>query len=83
MLLKAPGKHFVAQLHLLLAAIAFVIFVTKGGALLIHTMQTVIADGDFPETSSGQVMGVPSKVFYHLLRAAKGPLGIHYPVFGK
>ena len=64
---KSPDKLCIGQSHLLFASTRFVVFVVKDSLLVIHFLQAVVADGNF--------MRVPAKVFYHLFRPTKWPLG--------
>src|SRR5690606_4408082 len=72
---EAPDKLLVAQGHFLFFAAFAVILVLKTDLLIRHFFYAVIADGDF--------VSVSPQVLDHLFRAAKRPLGIHYPVFGE
>ena len=70
---KALCKIFVTQRHRFDTATITIIFVSEAHLLCIYGCYTMVAYGYF--------VGVPTQVFYHVLRPAKGPFGLCYFLF--
>lgn len=71
MLTKPAQELNTIELHFFLSVIT-VIPITEANARIINPKQAMIANG--------YLMGVSSKIFYHLVRSGKRLFGVHHPV---
>ena len=55
---KPSDKLQVVQTHFKLLSTLSIVFVTEGDFLFIYIQNSMVGDGHFPESSSGQVVGV-------------------------